>query len=95
MSNTSGFYTGGDQNLGELVDSYHEVFENTMNNNLCHTVKINLQFLRMAWTHDSFLKHRCAPLRGLQAKFREVRQPALLNKKVFLPVSRELRRKII
>lgn len=48
MSNTSGFYTGGDQNLGELVDSYHEVFENTMNNNLCHTVKINLQFLRMA-----------------------------------------------
>lgn len=42
MSNTSAFYTGSDQNLGELVDSYHEVFENSVNNNPSHTVKDNL-----------------------------------------------------
>lgn len=46
MSNTSAFYTGGDQNVGKLVDSYHAVFENIMNNNLCHIVNITSQVLR-------------------------------------------------
>lgn len=47
MSNAGAFYTGGDRNLGELVDLYHEVFENTANNNPCQTVNFNSQFLRM------------------------------------------------
>lgn len=48
MSTTSAFCTGGDQNLGQLVDSYQEVLENTVNNNPCHAVKIIPQFLRTA-----------------------------------------------
>lgn len=42
-----------------------------------------------------FSDHRCAPLRGLQAKFREIREPSLLKKMViYLIESKELRRKI-
>lgn len=46
MPKTNAFYTGVDQNSGESVDSHREVFENPVNNNPRHAVKITLWFLR-------------------------------------------------
>lgn len=71
MSNTTAFYTGGDQNLGELLVSYHEVFENPVNNNPHHT-EGNLVVFQGGMNLRRFAKHRCSPSTGLQAKFREV-----------------------
>lgn len=76
----------------EFGGTYHEIFENAMNNNSRH--KTTLWGLRDSMNLRHFSDHRCAPLRSLQAKFRKIRELSLLKKMVvYLIDSKELRRK--